>query len=545
MSGLLGIGQSALLAAYAQLQTTGHNIANAATPGYSVQQVSLATSIPSGTGGGYIGSGVDVVTVERRYDRFLAAAVSAGTAAAAADGIRAEQLGRVDSLLADTQNGIGAAIDDLYLAMADVVNRPADPNAREVVLARADSLAAKLRGTDEQLRSLAAESGQRLEQMTVEATDVLASLARLNEKIALASGAGHAPNDLLDERDRLVRSLNGYLTANVVERADGTVTVTAAGGEPLLVGSRAASLRTVPDPASPDRRQVAIVMDSVTLPLGAAALGGGALAGLLAFRDEDLQAVRTSLGQLAAGIAAGFNAQQALGVDANGAQGQPMFAIGASGLASDFALLLGSGSQLATGLAMTAQAASGNAGDLSVAAFAATGPAPMSSAPVTFTFNADGSFDVSGAGTGDPAGVAWTPGSPIVFNGWSIELRGTPQAGDRIEVVPTPDPSSDNRNARAMVLLADQPLVDGRTLTDAFASMLGEVGRRTRTAETSEAVSGRLLADAEAAQANLAGVNLDEEAARLLQYQQMYQAAARVIQAAQSMFDTLLSATAR
>ena len=72
MSGLLGIGQSALLAAYAQLQTTGHNIANAATPGYSVQQVSLATSIPSGTGGGYIGSGVDVVTVERRYDRFLA-----------------------------------------------------------------------------------------------------------------------------------------------------------------------------------------------------------------------------------------------------------------------------------------------------------------------------------------------------------------------------------------------------------------------------------------------------------------------------------------
>src|SRR5690606_25356471 len=132
-------------------------------------------------------------------------------------------------------------------------------------LARADSLAAKLRGTDEQLRSLAAESGQRLEQMTVEATDVLASLARLNEKIALASGAGHAPNDLLDERDRLVRSLNGYLTANVVERADGTVTVTAAGGEPLLVGSRAASLRTVPDPASPDRRQVAIVMDSVTL----------------------------------------------------------------------------------------------------------------------------------------------------------------------------------------------------------------------------------------------------------------------------------------
>ncbi|MCL4183812.1 MAG: hypothetical protein KJ011_10245, partial [Burkholderiaceae bacterium] len=64
-------------------------------------------------------------------------------------------------------------------------------------------------------------------------------------------------------------------------------------------------------------------------------------------------------------------------------------------------------------------------------------------------------------------------------------------------------------------------------------------------AQASESVSTRLLGDAQAAQAQLSGVNLDEEAARLMQYQQMYQAAAKVIQAAQSMFDTLLAATGR
>lgn len=545
MAGLLGIGQSALLAAYTQLQTTGHNIANASTPGYSVQQAVLATAIPHRSGNGYIGSGVDVVTVERRYDRFLSAAVSAGTASAAGDRARAEALARVDSLLADTEHGLGAAIDELYLALADLTNRPADASARQVVLARADALAMRMRGADTQLQTLAGETDFRLEQMAAEASDLLAGLGRLNERIALARGSGHMPNDLLDERDRMVRELNGYLAANPIEQGDGTIVVTTASGEPLLVGDRAASLRVVADPADPDRRQVAIVMDQVTVPLRTAALGGGAMAGLLGFRDEDLQSVRASLGQLAAGIASGFNTRQALGVDANGAPGQPMFGIGSGGSASDFRMLLSSGSELATGLAMAPQTAPTNTGNLAIAAFSATGPAPMSAAPVTITFNAGGTVDVSGAGTGNPSGIPWTPGSPISFNGWTLELRGTPQPGDRVDILPTQDPATDNRNARAMVLLADEPLVGGRTLTDAFASILGDVGHRTRTAVASEAISTRLLDEAEAARAGLAGVNLDEEAARLLQYQQMYQAAARVIQAAQSMFDTLLSATAR
>jgi len=627
MSALLSVGQSALLAAYAQLRTTGHNIANANTPGYTRQDTVLASAGGQYTGGGFFGQGVDIVTVQRRYDRFLTAELSSSTALAAADGARAGQLGRLDSLLADTDNGIGVAIDELNAALADLVNRPADTSARQIVLARADALALRMRTVDAQLQQLGQESSERIGQAATSATDLLGRIARLNERIAASAGAGQPPNDLLDERDRLLLDLNGYLKATAYTQADGTVSVFAGGGEALVVGNRAATLRAEPDPLDASRLRVVMALGATELPVSAETLGGGSIAGLLRFRDQDLQAARTRLGQLAGAMAEAFNRQQSLGVDANGVAGQPMFALGeprvtaastnagsaqlaasvvdgtqlaasdyeirydgtqylvtrgadglqrsyatlpqtvdglqislgsgtpaagdrfqlrsATSIAAGFARALSSGAGLATGYAVSAARAGSNTGDVSVAAFSVDAADPNLTQPVTLTFTAAGSFDVSGAGTGDPAGVAYVPGQAISYNGWTITLQGMPQPGDRIEIVPTADPSVDNRNARAMIRLADQPLAGGATFNDAFAAVLADVGTRTQSAQATEAVSTRLLGDARAAQAQLSGVNLDEEAARLLQYQQMYQAAAKVIQAAQSMFDTLLAATGR
>jgi flagellar hook-associated protein 1 FlgK len=627
MSALLSVGQSALLAAYAQLRTTGHNIANANTPGYTRQDAVLASAGGQYTGSGFYGQGVDVVTVQRRYDRFLAAELSSSTALAAADSARAGQLERLDNLLADTDNGIGVAIDELNAALADLVNRPADASARQIVLARADALALRMRTADAQLQQLGQESSERIGQAAASATDLLGRIAQLNERIAASAGTGQPPNDLLDERDRLLLEVNGYLKATAYAQADGTVSVFAAGGEALVVGNRAATVRAEPDPLDASRQRVVIALGATELPMSVGTLGGGSIAGLLRFRDQDLQAVRTRLGQLAGAIAEAFNRQQSLGVDASGAAGQPMFALSAPGttaastnassarlvasvvdgtqlaasdydirydgaqyvvtrsadglqrsyatlpqtvdglrielgsgtpapgdrfavnsatsIAAGFVRTLSSGAGLATGYAVSVAGAGSNTGNVAVAAFAVDAADPNLAQPVTLTFTAAGTFDVTGAGTGDPVGVAYVPGQAISYNGWTLTLQGMPQPGDRIEIVPTADPSVDNRNAHAMIRLSDQPLAGGATFVDAFAAVLADAGTRTQSAQAIEAVSMRLLGDARAAQAQLSGVNLDEEAARLLQYQQMYQAAAKVIQAAQSMFDTLLAATAR
>lgn len=549
MAGLLGVGQGALMAAYAQLQTTGHNIANANTPGYSRQEAQLATAGGRYSGGGFLGMGVDLVTVQRRYDRFLSAELSASTAAASADRARAEQLGRLDRLLADTDAGIGIAIDDLNAALADVANRPFDPSAREAVLQRADTLAQRLRETDAQILRIGVETDERIVQSVSDTNQLLDRFAALNERIAMQIGSGHAPNDLLDERDRVLLQINELLKATAHAQDDGTVNLYAAGGEGLVVGGRAAKLVAEADPLDASRQRVLLENGAMRLPLDAASFGGGSLGGLTTFRSDDLTAMRTRLGRLAEGIADAFNAQQALGVDATGAPGTDLFHYD-DGI---FTRVLPSGARLATAYAVTAQLPATNTGDVSVTGFEVQAADPDLRDPIELRFTTPGTVERFDVATGTSLGsVPYVENAPITFHGWSITLRGTPQPGDKVTIVPVADPATDNRNVRAMIALSDRPTVAASgpgdpeaTFSGAFAAMLAEIGSRTRSAQASEVASTSLLGHASAAQARHSAVNLDEEAARLLQYQQMYQAAAKVIQAAQSMFDTLLSATAR
>lgn len=542
MAGLLGIGQSALMAAYAQLQTTGHNIANANTPGYSVQEAQFATAGGRSTGGGFLGMGVNLVTVQRRYDRFLTAELASSTAAAAADQARTTQLDRLQQVFADTDNGIGAAIDDLNAALADVVNRPSDASARQVVVQRADTLAQRIQSADSRMRELGAGADEQIAQAADHVNELLDQFASLNERIAQVSGSGHAPNDLLDQRDQVLLQLNGYLKVTALEQDDGTMNLFASGGEGLLVGTHAAKLVVGTDPADASKQRIVLQQGASSLPMSAASFGGGSIAGLMRFRDEDLAATRTTLSALAQRVAQGYNDQQALGVLADGSPGQPMFAFSDGVLVNQ----LQSGAALATGYAVTSQVTGSNRGDVSVTQFSVDNASVADlRKPVTISFNGDGTFDVSGDGTGNPTGQPYQAGSPISFNGWTITLRGTPQAGDTVEIVPNASPGTDNRNARAMVALSGKPADGGAPFTDAFAAMLADVGSRAQSATASRAASEGLLSSAKAAQTEVTGVNLDEEAARLMQYQQMYQAAAKVIQAAQSMFDTLLAATSR
>jgi flagellar hook-associated protein 1 FlgK len=100
------------------------------------------------------------------------------------------------------------------------------------------------------------------------------------------------------------------------------------------------------------------------------------------------------------------------------------------------------------------------------------------------------------------------------------------------------------RDARLVGLQSSGGAVQGgQTITDAYASAIADIGVRVQGAKAAAQTSRSVASAAESARANKAGVNLDEEAARLLQYQQGYQAAAKVLQVAQSVFDALLQAT--
>ena len=208
---------------------------------------------------------------------------------------------------------------------------------------------------------------------------------------------------------------------------------------------------------------------------------------------------------------------------------------------------------------VTASAAAGNTGTASVAALTvvSAGIDPNRTAQISFT-SAFGDYSwelrdrtsnaLLSSGTG-----SWTPGAPIALNGFELQLNGVPADGDRFSVVKTAFPAANNGNALAMVGLRDRALVGqtpqttgglggGQTFTDAYAFAMAGVGVRVQSADTAAQVSASVAAGAEQARASGSGVNLDEEAARLLQFQQSYQAAAKVLQVAQSIFDTLLDA---
>ncbi len=157
----------------------------------------------------------------------------------------------------------------------------------------------------------------------------------------------------------------------------------------------------------------------------------------------------------------------------------------------------------------------------------------------------------------------WKAGSAIgneplagIDLGFELRLNGVPRPGDTLDISATKFPAANNSNGKAFlnlqkenmvgrVLLADGSLSRGATITDAYASAMSDIGARVQGAKYLSGVSSAVASDAEKVRAGQAGVNLDEEAARLMQYQQGYQAAAKVLQAGQKIFDELLQLSQR
>lgn len=162
--------------------------------------------------------------------------------------------------------------------------------------------------------------------------------------------------------------------------------------------------------------------------------------------------------------------------------------------------------------------------------------------PQTITFIDAATYTIGAAGP-----FAYTSGAPVDFNGWRVEISGVPAAGDTFTVTPTSAGAADNRNALSLSGLQSRGVLDGgaSSLSDSFGTLASSVGTVTHHAEINRDAQQTLLANAEEARLAVSGVNLDEEAANLLRYEQAYQAAAQVISVADQLFQTLIGAVQR
>lgn len=165
--------------------------------------------------------------------------------------------------------------------------------------------------------------------------------------------------------------------------------------------------------------------------------------------------------------------------------------------------------------------------------------------PLTITFHTpyDGYFDVAGTGTGLPAtNQAYTAGADISFNGYTFQISGSPAAGDVFTVTPNDNGVADNRNILLLgALQATNTLENGTAnYQTAYGQLVSQVGNKTRELEVTSKAQTNLLAQTEESIQSVSGVNLDEEAANLLRYQQAYQASSKVIEMSSTLFDSIL-----
>jgi len=158
----------------------------------------------------------------------------------------------------------------------------------------------------------------------------------------------------------------------------------------------------------------------------------------------------------------------------------------------------------------------------------------------SLVFTSPTQYQINGTGTT----YTYTPGAAISANGWTTSISGTPAAGDTFTVSSNAGNTGDNTNLFATIDGLNASSLEGGTtsLTGATSSLLSQVGAQTQQAQSNATAQQAVNTSATDAVNNLSGVNLDEEAANMVKYQQAYQACAQMIQASTTMFNTLITA---
>ena len=639
---LLNLGASGVAVARVNLEAASHNISNVSTEGYSRQIVSQTARLPQYNGFGFLGQGADVASVTRMFDQFVEVELRTTTSNISSLQAQKNALGTIDNMLTDSSTGIMASVQQFFTAMQTAAANPASIATRQVVLSEAQALVDRFQTTNSQIEELRQNLRSSVEVNVDQINTLSESLAKINREITILSDGNKIPNDLLDQRDKLVIDLNKLVNVNVVKSSNGSYNVFLDNGGALVVGGDHSTLST-----QSTQSAVNVFLDTQyaqPVQLQYSDLRGGVLHGNLQLLEQDIPRVQIDLGNLAIEFTDAVNRQHALGVDLTG-QYQPLQTQNTTGFGSWVAQTGGlfqdlgeerltaelatniTDEALAMRLAIDHMAVKvGNPAQLAMASGVVAVPTinadgtlakPVISSvwqeaylhndnatpfvgsepnarlnevlppPATIQIPFDASTNpVFGTPTASIAGYTFTaisksssqqgvwefemtgpaPGSEkvkLAFKSESLPLTGTQSLTIRAR-----DPANDaisgmdNSNMLAINALQAKPILasskSGATslypkITDAgftrtatmevyFAQTVSYVGSRGSITGVQLQAQQNLNLEVTKKKEGLSGVDLDEEAANLVRFQQAYQASSKVIQVAQETFQSILDA---
>ncbi|WP_345812176.1 flagellar hook-associated protein FlgK [Paraburkholderia sp. PREW-6R] len=652
-SNLINLGLSGLNAAQWGLTTTGQNISNASTPGYTIETPVFAESTGQYTGSGYLPQGVSTTTVTRQYSQYLTTELNNAQSSSSSLSTYNTMISQLNNAIGSPTAGLSSAITSYFTGMQNVSNDASTLATRQTAMSSAQTLADQINAAGQQYDSLRQSVNTQLTSAVSQINSYTQQIAQLNGQIAQASAGGQPPNQLMDQRDLAVSNLSQLVGVQVVN-TNGSYSVFMSNGQPLVSSTNSYNLGTAPSTGDTSELQVQYLGQAGANPAAApqtlpdSKIDGGTLGGLVAFRSQTLDPAEAQLGAIAVSFASQVNAQNALGVTLSGSKGGALFSVGGPtvyantqntgnaslnvsfadstqpttgdytlayngttytltdnssgtvvgsatdlskpinglnfsttgtmnpgdsftveptrGALNSFTTATTDASAIAAASPVLAAKSSSNTGTGSITQGMVTAGYTMPNSTTTLTYNGTG---LSGFPVGSTVTVAGSPATtyPITsattvvpysantgaaltinsstagqMNNVSVTISGSPAAGDTFTIGPNTGATTDGRNALALSNLSTAKSLSGGTitLTGAYANYVNQVGNQTNQIQTSSTAQSSLVTQITSAQQSVSGVNINEEAANLLQYQQLYQANSKVIQAAQTMFQTIL-----
>jgi flagellar hook-associated protein 1 FlgK len=549
--GSLQIARSALLSQQTALNTIGHNLANAATPGYTRQRTEFAPAAPQ--------LGVDVQTIRRIKDRFLDFSLLTEQQGLGKAQSQAGMLQRLQAIFNDQPGaGLSSMLDQFFQTFQDLSVNPADQALRVATESQGERIAGTFQGLRARVDQLKGDLTTEIQNRVTDANSLLTQIADLHRQI-IASRGGPPPNDLLDRRDQLVTQLAQIIGVSATDRADGTVQLAVAGTGVLLVDGTSPALLTATLNSG---------TDTVNLTAGASSLAitpsSGALASVVTARNSATGAVKqaaSDLNTLASSLIAEVNRIHASGtgltesqsLTAVNAVSAPTAALTAAGLAytpvtGSFQVIVhDAGGAVMSSATIPVTAGATTLNDLQAALSAVPNlTATISGGKLTVTAAAGDTFTFAG----DTSDALMALGLNTFFTGSdALGIAVNPLVANDVTKIATAQADAgglvhagDGSNALALARLRTKLAMGSgtATFTDFFATTVGRIGSQMRDATQALDRQQTSVQVVQNLQQQTSGVSTDEEMINLTQSQNAYAAAARYATTIQSVLDTLL-----
>jgi len=493
----------------AALHTTGHNIANANTAGYTRQVVNMVASRPIEAWGvqrsvvpGQLGTGVEFSSITRVREQFLDAQFRNENRSLGSWTVRADTLEKLEAILNEpSETGLRTVLDNFWNAWSDLSKDPQSITGRKIVVETAIALTDAFNHLSKQLNDLSNDLTEDINIRIADVNSKLATIADLNLQILRIEGLGDNANDLRDMRDLLVDEISKIINVRVVEGERGYNLYM--GNTALLENGTIQNL----DVASVEAARTSGDLD------------GGEIFGLLVSRDEYVANYRTMLNTLVDAI---VNGEVTVTI--------PAGTVLPEGTELNGVVYTGANRLLTSDLTVTVKGL--NQLHKLGYAFNDAGFQPG----IELFTTADGSttgitsenIRVNAAIVADPSLIAT-----------SMRTTGTPE-----EVVKGNNDLalliSKMRDAKFTFTAANAPIQTG-TLNDYYRSITGQLGVQAQEANRQTVNLSAIVAQIDSRRQSVSGVSLDEEMANMIKFQHAYNAAARILTAMDEVLDRLIN----